>query len=117
MRCRLGTFLICLLVITGCQAGLAPPEPTVTPPPALVATRPIQPTSEPPTQIAPTPVPPTPIPPTAVPTPRPTLAATSTPSPPTPTPDATRVAQQRFCDLASPPAHLPLPPLAPFIRI
>jgi D-alanyl-D-alanine carboxypeptidase (penicillin-binding protein 5/6) len=47
----------------------------------------------------------------------PTVAATSTPAPPTPTADPTRVAQQRFCDLASPPAHLPLPPLAPFIRI
>jgi D-alanyl-D-alanine carboxypeptidase (penicillin-binding protein 5/6) len=39
--------------------------------------------------------------------------------PPTasPTPDPTRLAQQRFCDLAAPPAHLALPPLAPAIHI
>ncbi|TME93641.1 MAG: D-alanyl-D-alanine carboxypeptidase [Chloroflexi bacterium] len=69
----------------------------------------------------PTRVPPTPVPPTAVPTPRPTQvptpAATATAAPPTPTPDPTRVAQQVYCDAASPPAHLPLPPIALFIHI
>jgi D-alanyl-D-alanine carboxypeptidase len=51
--------------------------------------------------------------------PSPTLAPPATPTPglPTPTPDATRAAQQQYCDAAAPPAHLALPPLLPSIRI
>jgi serine-type D-Ala-D-Ala carboxypeptidase (penicillin-binding protein 5/6) len=73
------------------------------------------------TPVPPTPAPPTAMPPTAVPTPRPTIvptqALTPTPAAPAPTPDATQIAQQRFCDTASPPAHLPLPLVASFVRI
>jgi D-alanyl-D-alanine carboxypeptidase (penicillin-binding protein 5/6) len=72
---------------------------------------------DPPTAVPPTAVPPTPIPPTPRPTVVPTQAPTPTPVQPTATPDATRVAQQRFCDAASPPAHLPLPPLSLSVRI
>jgi D-alanyl-D-alanine carboxypeptidase (penicillin-binding protein 5/6) len=36
---------------------------------------------------------------------------------PSPTADATRVVQQRYCDAASPPDRIPLPLLAPSIRI
>jgi D-alanyl-D-alanine carboxypeptidase len=42
---------------------------------------------------------------------------TATPAGPTPTADPTRVAQQRYCDVAAPPAHLALPPLVPLVRI
>ncbi len=51
------------------------------------------------------------------------MPATATPAPPTATPTlaptltATQVAQQGFCDTASPPGHLPLPITAPTIRI
>jgi D-alanyl-D-alanine carboxypeptidase len=75
------------------------PTPRPTPLPTLAPT------------IAPTPVP------TIVPTLPPTPTPTAEPAGPQPTPDATRVAQQQFCDTASPPAHLPLPPLVPVIRI
>lgn len=48
-----------------------------------------------------TPAPATPVPPAAVP----------------PTPDPTRTVQKTYCDTAAPPAHLALPPLAPYIHI
>jgi hypothetical protein len=118
--------------LSGCQAGAVPLAPTSAPivavsitetpglPPTVVAA----PTVAPPTRL-PTAAPAAPqptSPPTSSPTPTrpaatPTVAATATPSGPTPTPDPTRVAQQHFCDVASPPAHLPLPPDAPFVRI
>ena len=47
----------------------------------------------------------------------PVATATATPAGPLPTPDATRVAQQQYCDTASPPGRIPLPPLAPFIQV
>src|SRR5437870_5831059 len=115
MRSRLATLVACVGLVTGCQAEVIPLPAAPTPPPLIV-----EPTA-PPTRVPPTPVPPTPVPPTAVPTPRPTQvptpAPTATPAPPTPTPDPTRVAQQVYCDAASPPAHLPLPPIALFIHI
>src|SRR5438445_4175167 len=131
MRSRLTTLVACVGLVTGCQAPAIPPPaaPTPTPlvveptpaPPTLAPPTPVPPTPVPPTPVPPTPVPPTPVPPTAVPTPRPTPvptpAATATPAPPTPTPDPTRAAQQAYCDAASPPAHLPLPPIALFIHI
>jgi D-alanyl-D-alanine carboxypeptidase len=121
------------LVVTGCQAVVAPLEGTSSSAPTSTAPRgtgvfvgsdanvvEVESTA-PPTPFPPTPFPPTPLPPTRAPTPRPTLVPTpqptATPAVPTPTPDATRVAQRHFCDVASPPAHLPLPPLAPVIRI
>jgi D-alanyl-D-alanine carboxypeptidase len=42
------------------------------------------------------------------------VPATATPAA---TPDPTRVAQQRYCESASPPAHLALPPILPIVRI
>jgi D-alanyl-D-alanine carboxypeptidase len=53
------------------------------------------------------------MPPTTAPTPVPTAA----PVEPRPTPNATQIAQQHFCDIASPPGHLPLPLLGPYVRI
>ena len=82
---------------------------------------PLAPTSAPraaPT-LAPTPLPtlvPTPVP-TVVPTLPPTPTPTEPAAAPQPMPDATRTAQQHECELASPPARLPLPPLVPVIRI
>jgi D-alanyl-D-alanine carboxypeptidase len=38
-------------------------------------------------------------------------------APPQPTLSATQIAQQRFCDIASPPAHLPLPLPGPYVHI
>lgn len=71
--------------------------------------------------MSPTPVPATAEPPTRVPTQRPTPAPGRFPAAtlgaPTPTPNPTQIVQQHFCDTASPPGHLPLPPVAPFIRI
>jgi hypothetical protein len=118
MRARMAALVVCVGVLTACQTTIAPLEGTPAPlPTALV----------PPTAIPPTPVPPTPLPPTPKPTQAPTLAPsatmpptpqpTVTPGPPTPTPDATQVAQQHYCDIASPPAHLPLPVVGPHILI
>jgi len=81
-------------------------------------------TPEPPaTPFPPTAIPATPVPPTNLPTPPPTLVPTPTPLPPptpvppTPTADPARPAQQHECDVASPPARLPLPPTADFVQI
>ena len=41
----------------------------------------------------------------------------ATPAEPRPTPNATQVAQQHFCDIASPPGHLPLPLAGPYVHI
>ena len=111
----------------GCQVGPAPLTTTaaeVAPTPLVAAV--VPPTAVPPTPVPPTPipataVPPTRVPPTPVPTPVPTrvpvAAATATPAGPLPTPDPTRVVQQQYCDTASPPGHIALPPIAPFIRV
>jgi D-alanyl-D-alanine carboxypeptidase len=55
--------------------------------------------------------------PTSAPKAVPTLAPTATPAEPRPTLTATQVAQQHFCDNASPPARLPLPLLGPYVHI
>jgi serine-type D-Ala-D-Ala carboxypeptidase (penicillin-binding protein 5/6) len=123
MRLRRAVLIACLgLVMTGCEAPAAPVAPTATALPAgPVVARPELPTPAPPTPV-PTPLPPTRVPPTPVATPRQTSvpltrAATPTPAGPLPTPDATRVAEQGYCDTASPPGRVALPPLAPFISI
>jgi D-alanyl-D-alanine carboxypeptidase len=120
---RAGLAAIVTGVLIGCQAGAAPLAPTSVAPPQVPATSPPA-TSPPSTSLPPTPVPPTAVPPTAVPpTPRATLVSTPVPTPtpappaPTPTPDPVRAAQQHFCDIASPPARLPLPPSLSFILI
>jgi serine-type D-Ala-D-Ala carboxypeptidase (penicillin-binding protein 5/6) len=69
----------------------------------------------------PTPPPPT-LTPTVVPTALPTATFVPTPTAAptpmaTPTPDAARAVQQHECDVASPPARLPLPPTLPFVHI
>jgi D-alanyl-D-alanine carboxypeptidase len=131
---RPGVVIACTTLLLGCQAGAAPlatsappAQATQTPVAALGAAAP-QPTvtallAPTPTLSAPTatrvPATPTRVPPTATPVPpSPTpIAATAAPLGPAPTPDPTRIAQQHYCDIAAPPAHLPLPPLLPFIRI
>jgi D-alanyl-D-alanine carboxypeptidase len=45
------------------------------------------------------------------------MPPTPTVAPPTPTPDAARATQQTYCDMAAPPARIPLPPLVPVVRI
>jgi D-alanyl-D-alanine carboxypeptidase len=132
--------------VLGCQASaapLAPTEPPRTATTGLAAPNPVPAAALPPSPIPPTPIPPTPLPPTvlpptAVPTPQPTLVPTpaQTPTPtgtarpqpsptpvpsptlvPSPTADPVRALQQHACDIASPPARLPLPPYASFIFI
>src|ERR1700687_576466 len=114
MRAGLAAFVACG-VLVGCQAGAAP----LTPP--TVVSAPAPPTPESPTAIpTPTLVAPTP---TATPRPPlgPTLTSTPVPSPtppqPTRTPDPLRAVQQHFCDTASPPARLPLPPNGSLVHI
>jgi D-alanyl-D-alanine carboxypeptidase len=122
MRAGLIAIVTCIGLWLGCQASIAPLVPTATPV-VGVAVNAAPPALAPPTPLPPTPLPPTLVPPTAVPTPRPTLVPTPTPLPSptpvpaTPTPDPARAAQQHFCDIASPPARLPLPPTAPFVQI
>jgi D-alanyl-D-alanine carboxypeptidase len=82
-------------------------EPTVTPIPPTATLVPATATQ---VQSTPTRVPATatPVPATATP-----LPATATPTPPLqPTLTATQVVQQQYCDRASPPGRIPLPPLA-----
>jgi len=120
----LGLGVVLLLLGVACHAPALAGAPE--PPPTAIAAPTVVPTA------VPTPPPPTPVStavptlaPTVAPTPEPTIVPTLPPTPtptvepaaPQPTPDATRVAQQQFCDTASPPAHLPLPPLVPVIRI
>jgi len=122
MRAGLASIVACVGLLTGCQAGAAPLAPTQAP---AVSTPPnaAPPAPAPAPAVLATPVPPITLPPTIVPTPHPTLVPTPTivPSPtavpPTATPDPARAAQQHECDIASPPAHLPLPPTAPFVHI
>jgi D-alanyl-D-alanine carboxypeptidase (penicillin-binding protein 5/6) len=45
------------------------------------------------------------------------VAPIAPPAEPRPTLSATQIAQQRFCDIASPPAHLPLPLPGPYVHI
>ncbi|HEV7665822.1 MAG TPA: D-alanyl-D-alanine carboxypeptidase family protein [Chloroflexota bacterium] len=128
MRSRVASVLAGVVWLTGCQAGGVPLAPTAAatggPERTELATLvPVAATPLPPTAILtqrPT-APPTVTPPpptaTAVPATATAVPATATPAAPTPTPDPTRAAQQHFCDIASPPAHLPLPPVAPFVRI
>jgi hypothetical protein len=117
-----GVLVLACLTLAGCQTGAAPPMPTSSP---VSTSQPVQ----QPAVLTPTPVPPTAtrVPPTATPaptalptqTPPPTpspVPLTATQAPPTPTPDSTRVAQQRYCEAAAPPAHLPLP-LLPIVHI
>jgi hypothetical protein len=59
------------------------------------------------------PLQPTPVPVTAV----ARWVSTATPPEPKPTPNATQVVQQHFCDMASPPGHLPLPVIGPYVHI
>jgi D-alanyl-D-alanine carboxypeptidase len=125
-RARSVLVLACL-TLAGCQTGAVPLMPTSGP--TVVATA--QPVLIPPTALpsatvlrgttvtlAPTAtLVPTALPTrTALPTPSP-VPPTATPVPPTPTPDATRVAQQRYCEAAAPPARLALPPLLPIVHI
>src|SRR6266571_2763088 len=123
MRRHLAGLVACVALLTGCQAQvpaaiaptveatleLATPTPAAVPAPSEPATT-VPATSVPPT-IARTPRP------TLVPTPRPTIAPTATTTEPRPTLTATHVAQQHFCDIASPPAHLLLPPPGPYVHI
>ena len=57
--------------------------------------------------------------PTTLPTVGPTAApfAPAVPVEAQPTPNATQIAQRHFCDIAAPPAHLPLPLPGPYVRI
>ncbi len=131
MRRHLAGLVACVALVAGCQAAVpqatAPTAATVqtvetarelgTPTVAVVPPTSVPPTSLPPT-IAPTPRPT--LAPTARPTTAPTLAPTPTPAGPAeprPTLTATQIAQQRFCDIASPPAHLLRPPPGPYVHI
>jgi len=121
------------VVLAGCQMTPAATSSSigVAPPPqgTILALAAVQPTAAPTSQptIVPTaastatPLAPTPTPVAATVTPAAATAtlavSTATPAAPTATPDATEVAQLGFCDRAAPPAHLPLPLTAPFIRI
>jgi D-alanyl-D-alanine carboxypeptidase len=118
MRAGLAAIVASVGLLTGCLASAAPTAPTEIPATPVA-----------PTAVPPTPVPPTAVQPTATSTPRPTLVPTPTPTPmptplpsptppqPTPTPDPLRAVQQHFCDTASPPARLPLPPGVPIVHI
>ena len=123
MRAGLAAIVACVGLLLGCQAGTAPLAPTQAPPAVSQPQETVPPAPQPPTVVPATPISPTDAPPTVMPTPRPTLVPTltpvpsPTPVPPTPTPDPARAAQQHECDIASPPARLPLPPTAPFVHI
>ena len=130
MAWRLASLIACVGLLAGCQVAAAPDVPVPTAAPSAVtlvgsrskdSTPAALATLDPSGALRTPTVPPTPVPPTRVATPRPTLAPTlaptATPALPRPTPNATQIAQQGFCDIAAPPAHLPLPVVGPFIRI
>jgi D-alanyl-D-alanine carboxypeptidase len=123
MLVRLLVFVACVALATGCEAGAVPLAPTEPAPTTAIIATPVPPTPlptlPPPTPVPPTPTPrpPTPVPATATPVPPTPVPATPTPAQPVPTPDATRVAQEHYCDTAAPPARIALPPIVPEIRI